>query len=453
MIIIHQRCAGLDVHKRTVVACCLWMLQDGTRRQETRSFGTTTAQLLQLLDWLQAWEITCVAMESTGEYWKPIFNILEGNLEILLVNAQHVKAVPGRKTDVKDAQWLAELLQHGLLRASFIPPREQRDLRDLTRQRSNIVRERASVVNQLQKVLESANIKLASVATDVTGKSAKDMLLALAEGAADPNMLAQLARGRMRQKREALQEALQGQVREHHRFLLTQQLTHLDFLDEQIALFDAEIARHIHTHLPSPEMSEPESSKEHPSDAFPEGKSPDAAPLSWAKAVELLDTIPGVNQRIAEVVIAELGTDMSRFPSASHLASWAGLSPGNHQSAGKQRTGQISAGDRPIRKYLVQAANAAAKSKTSYLGALYARLATRRGRKRALIAVAHAILISIYHMLSRQEAYQDLGYGYLDQRKHKVVTNQLVRRLERLGYQVHLSIEETIPATPVELAG
>jgi transposase len=464
MLVLNPCCAGLDVHKKSIVACCLKFETDGGQAQEVRTFGTTTPQLLELLDWLLKWEVTVIAMESTGEFWKPVHNILEDQVEVILVNAGHVKNVPGRKTDVKDSVWLAELLQHGLLKASFIPPRAQRDLRDLTRQRSNLVRERANVVNRLQKVLEAANLKLASVVSDIMGASARGMLEAMIAGETDSEKLANLARGRMRTKRAELAEALKGQMREQHCFLLTQHLVHIDFLDEQIAVFSQEIERQMQT---GPVVTLPEvgigtkisqraalDDKEEvqPSQTTQEVK--DALTLSWKEAVTLLDSIPGIDRKVAELLIAEIGIDMSRFPSAAHLASWAGVAPGNNLSAGRQLPGRVAAGDRPIRKGLIQAAQAAAKSKKSYLGALYARIAARRGKRRAIIAVAHSMLVSVYYMFTRKETYKDMGYSYLEERKSGTVTNRLIRRLERLGYEVSLAVsqgnEDT--ATPAGVA-
>ena len=338
--------------------CCLTPGPQDEKTQEERTFGTMTADLLALSDWLHSKGITHVAIESTGEFWKPVYNLLEGQFEILVVNAQHFRNVPGRKTDVKDAAWLAELLCHGLLRASFVPPQAQRDLRDLTRQRSNLVQDRVTVVNRLHKVLEWANLKLMSVATDVTGVSARSMLEAILAGQADPQVLAELAKGRMRHKRAALEQALAGRARDHHRFLIANHLTQIDFLDEQIELFDREIAKRIE--LPAPP----------PPAAGPEGQPPDPAHLAngepllaWETAVALLDTIPGVGRRTAEQLIAEIGTDMSRFPSAAHLASWAKLSPGNNESAGKRRSGKTGTGNRWLRSCLVQAAQAAVRKK------------------------------------------------------------------------------------------
>jgi transposase len=430
MEVIYPRCAGLDVHKKTVVACVILTRRDGRKETETRTFGTTTGELEELAAWLQGWRCTHVAMESTGVYWKPVYNILEDHHEVLLVNARHVKKVPGRKTDVSDAEWLADLLRHGLLRGSFVPPREQRKLRELTRQRSKLVEERAAVVNRLQKVLEDANIKLAAVATDVMGVSGRAMLTALVEGQADPATMAELARGRMRGKREALRQALMGRVQEHHRFLLAQHLTHIDFLDEQIEQFSQEIRVQIERMSTMPEYTVPA-----PASTSAAAQS---APLTYARAIELLDTIPGINRWLAEVIVAEMGIEMSRFPSHKHLASWSGVAPGNNESAGKRYSGKTPPGNRYLRKALVQAAHGAARTKNTYLKAKYHRLAARRGKKRAIVAVAHSILVSAYHMLLRHEPYLERGDNYFDELKRQSVLNRLVHRIEKLGYQVTL---------------
>jgi transposase len=357
MQVLYTHCAGLDVHKKTVVACLLTPDPQGGGQQETRSFSTMTRDLLALSDWLLAAGCTHVAMESTGEYWKPVFNILEAHFTVLLVNAQHIKAVPGRKTDVKDAQWIAELLQHGLLRASFIPPPIQRELRELTRQRSNFVRERASLVNRVQKVLESANIKLAAVATDVVGVSGRAILQALLAGGSTPVAMAELAKGRLRNKRDQLAQALEGRVQAHHRFILSELLAQIDSLEETIARFNQQIE----------EYRKP-----------------------FAEGIELLDTIPGIGRETAEVLVAEMGADMSRFPTARHVAAWAGLAPGNRESGGKRFPSPTRKGNQALRQGLIQAAHAAAHTKDTYLSAQYRRLAARRGKKRAIVAVAHA---------------------------------------------------------------
>jgi transposase len=346
-----------------------------------------------------------VAMESTGEYWKPVFNILEAPLAVWLVNAQHIKAVPGRKTDVKDAQWIAELLQHGLLRASFIPPPVQRELRELTRHRSNFVRERVSVVNRVHKVLESANIKLAAVATDVMGVSGRAILQALIAEGRSPAAMAELAKGRLRTKREQLAQALEGRMQAHHRFILSELLAEVDSLEETIARFTQQITEY--------------------------GK-------PFAEGIELLDTIPGVGRETAEVILAEMGADMSRFPTARHLAAWAGVAPGNRESGGKRFPSPTRNGNQALRQGLVQAAHAAAHTKDTYLAAQYRRLAARRGKKRAIVAVAHSILVIAYCLLSRHEPYHELGGDYFDRLRPEATAKRLVRRLENLGYQITL---------------
>lgn len=404
MQVVYEHCAGLDVHKKTVVACAITPKNKGGWEKEIRTFRTMTKDLLNLSDWLTSKGCTHVAMESTGEYWRPVFNILEGNLEVMLVNARHIKAVPGRKTDIKDAQWIGELLQHGLLRPSFIPPVQQRDLRDLTRHRSNLVRERVNLVNRIQKVLEGANIKLGCVASNVLGVSGRAMLEAIIAGHSSPEAMAALAQGTLRQKQDLLVEALEGRVRPHQQFILAQLLSLIDSLDETIAQFDTEIE----------ETCRP-----------------------FIQAVELVDTIPGVARRTAEVIIAEIGTDMSRFPSAEHLAAWAGLAPGNYQSGGKTLASSTRKGNRVLRTILVQSAHALARTKT-YLAAQYRRLSARRGRKRAAVAVAHSLLVIAYHLISRQEPYRDLGADYFDQQRPERVKKRLVKRLEKLGYQVTL---------------
>jgi transposase len=402
---MYERCAGMDVHKKTVVACVV--TPEG---QEIRTFGTMTAELLTLADWRLISGCTHVAMESTGAYWKPVFNILEGMVEVLLVNAQHVKAVPGRKTDVKDAAWLAELLQHGLLRASCMPPVAQRERRDLTRYRSTCIQERVTLINRVQKLLEDAHIKLAAVAADIMGVSGRAILAALLGGHADPQALAEWAKGRLRSTREQLTKALEGRVKPHHRFVLTELLSQIDSLDETITRFDTRIQ----------ELCGP-----------------------FEEAVGLLDTIPGVARRTAEMIVAEIGTDMTRFPSADHLASWAGVAPGNYESAGKRASGKTRKGHRFLRTSLVQAAHAAARTKGTSLSAPYRRLATRRGKKRAILAVAHSILVMAYYMIQRQEPYHEAGADFFDRLQPEDTARRLVKRLEQLGYQVTLQGNST----------
>lgn len=430
---IYTHCAGLDVHKKTVVACRMITTPDGASTRETRTFGTVTRDLLQLLDWLQQVHCTHAAMESTGEYWRPVYNILEGSFQLLLVNSQHVKNVPGRKTDVKDAEWLADLLRHGLLRSSFVPPRAQRDLRSLVRERSNLTRERADMVNRLQKILEDANIKLSSVVSDVSGVSARDMLQALMAGEQDLTLIADMARGAMRKKREQLELALAGRMRPHHSFLVAHHLGCIDFMDEQIERFDVRIEQQMEQMDQTPPAQ--------PTPGGPPHAEADGDAVEWLscqQACALIDTIPGFGLQLAQVMVAEIGTDMSRFPSAGHLASWAGLSPGNNESGGKRRSGRIRPANHYLRPALVQAAHAASHQADTYLSAQYHRLAARRGKRRAIIAVAHSLVVIIYHVLTRREPYRELGSNYFDERKRDLVTNRLVHRLERLGYDVSL---------------
>jgi transposase len=446
MELVYSRCAGLDVHKKTVVACCITPNAQNKKQIEIQTFATTTSGLLALSDWLTSQQVSHVAMESTGEFWKSVYNILEGNFELLVANAHHIKNVPGRKTDVKDAEWIAELLRHGLLRSSFIPRLEQRDLRDLTRQRTNLVEDRATVINRLQKVLEWANLKLSSVATDITGVSARSMLEAIIANQVEPKTLADLAKGRLRDKRSALEEALNGIVRDHHRFLLSQHLTQIDFLDEQVECFDQQISQHLQTTdgTPNPPPTDD-------SDLQSATQSPSASPavaLTWQRAVELVDTIPGISQRAAEMILAETGIDMSRFASEAHFSSWAKVSPGNNESAGKRYSGSTGHGNRWLRTALIQAAWAAVKVKKSYFNSFYHRLAARRGKKRAIFAVAHHILIAIYHMLKKQEPFKDLGATYLDERNKPKLLNRMKQRIQQLGFRVVLEPILSAVASP-----
>ena len=413
MRIVHENVAGLDVHKKVVVAAVIVKQADGNWLEEKHSFGTMTVDLLELSDWLLLHGVIHVAMESTGEYWKPVFNILENNFEVIVVNAQHISKVPGRKTDQSDAQWIAELLQYGLLKASFIPPLGQRELRELTRYRSSFVRERATLVNRVQKALESANIKLSSVATNVMGVSGRAMLEALIAGSASPEQMAELAKGRMREKREQLTKAMEGRVQAHHRFVLTELLCQIDSIEETITRFDQEIEAYC-----SP----------------------------FEEVVELLDTIPGVGREAAEIIVSEIGNDMSRFPTADHLAAWAGVSPGNNESAGKRRSGRTRKGNQALRTVLNQAAHVAAHTKNTYLSAQYHRLAGRRGAKKAIVAVEHSILVIAYHLIERKEPYKELGGDYFDKRNVEATAKRLTKRLERLGYQVSLELQQPVGA-------
>ncbi len=438
--IINKRVAGLDVHKKTVVATRMRVTEDDRVEWQTKTYGTTTPDLLELHDWLTEWKLTHVTMESTGDYWKPVFNILEDSFEVWLVNAQHVKHVSGRKTDVKDSEWLAELMLHGLLKPSFIPPKPQRALRELTRYRTRLVQERARVVNRVQKLLEGANIKLSSVASDIMGVSARAMLTEIVAGQADADQMADLARGRMRSKLPELEKALTGIVQPHHRFVLAQQLDHIDYLDEKVEMFSIRIGQQLESMSWPDEPSEPDASQD--TEEGTEVADESELPLTWNAAVALLDTIPGVSQRIAEVMLAEMGLEMSQFPTADHLASWAGLAPGNHQSGGKRYSGRTTKGNKPLSSIMVQGAWSAVRTKNTFLKARYHRLAARRGKKRAIVAVAHSMLVSAWHMLTYQQPYQELGGDYFDQRKKETKVSYLVRRLEKLtGGSVSIELQ------------
>lgn len=401
-----ERCAGLDVHKRSVVATARIPDGAGGRQVITHSFGTTTADLLGLRDWLESLAVTHVAMESTGVYWKPVFYVLEDGFTVLLVNAQHLKHVPGRKSDVQDSAWIAQLLENGLLRGSFVPPVPIRDLRDLTRYRKKQIQERTREVNRLQKVLEEAGLKLTSVLSDIMGLSGRAMVKALAGGTTDPAVIADLARGRLRGKLPALRQALQGRFRPHHAFLLEQILAKIDFLEEVIAACSARIAEQL---------------------------TPFVAPM------ERLQTIPGVKQRTAEVIVAETGGDMTQFPSDGHLCSWGGVCPGQEESAGKRRVTRTRHGNPALRMALIEAATAASRTKATALSALYQRIKRRRGHQRAVVAVAHQILTIAYHILARETTYEELGPDDFQQRHRERNARRHVRQLEQLGYRVTLA--------------
>jgi transposase len=427
MRVIYECVAGLDVHKKTVVATRMRLTSDKRIVWETETFGTMTPDLLKLHDWLQAWPISHVAMESTGDYWKPVYNLLEDDFEMWVVNAQHVKRVPGRKTDVTDAEWLAELMLHGLLKASFVPEKPQRGLRDLTRSRVRLIEERSRVVNRVQKLLEGANIKLSSVVTDVQGVSARAMLAELAEGNTNANAMAELARGRLRNKIPELEKALTGIVESHHRFLLSQHLAHIDFLDEQIAALEAEIERCIRdmgAPPAPPSTSDGTDAPETPAEAPTDG--------TWEPAVTLLDSIPGIDRNAAEAILAEIGADMTRFPTTGHLCRWGGVAPGNNESGGKRHSGRTPKGNRALTRTLVQCAHAAVRTKGSFFKARYHRLAARRGKKRAIMAIAHSMLIAIWHMLTTGSFYDDLGEGYYDERHKERKIAYHARQLEKL---------------------
>jgi transposase len=403
---MYPHCAGLDVHKDSVYACVRHLDPGcgGRARREVRSFGTSTRALLALSEWLAAEGVTHAAMESTGVYWHPVWNVLEDRFAVMVVNARHIKQVPGRKTDVTDCQWIAQLLQHGLLRASFVPERAVRELRDLTRQRARLIQEKSRVANRVQRTLETANVKLGSVASDVLGVSGRLMIRALVDGEKTPEQMADLARLRLRDKIPQLREALAGRVTPHHRFMLRRLMDHVEYLEGQIEAFDLQIAEVLR-------------------------------PLERT-AVTMLDAIPGVDVRAAQVIVAEIGTDMTRFPSAGHLCSWAGVCPGNHASAGKRKRGATTEGNRWLKRTLMQSAWAASRTRDSYFQAQYRRLAARKGKKRAAVAVGHALLATAYHMLRDGTEYHDLGSGHFDDLAETHRTKQFVKGLERLGYRV-----------------
>jgi transposase len=402
-----ERCAGLDVHRDTVAACVRVPGGDGERCQEVQTFGTTTHQLEALREWLVGLGITLVGMESTGIYWRPVFAQLEDHVECWLLNAEHLHNVPGRKTDVKDAEWICELTEHGLVRPSFVPPKPIRTLRDVTRYRTVVVKERGRESQRLHKVLEDAGIKLSSVASKVLTASGRDMIEALVAGTRDPEVLAEMARGRMRAKIPQLKEALLGRFGPHHALVAARMLARIDHAEEVITELSAQIAEAI-------------------------------AP--WEHLVALLITIPGVGRRVAEVIIAEIGPDMERFPTSAHLASWAGMCPGNNESGGKHRSGKTRKGSKWLREALVEAARAAARSKGTYLSSQYARLRGRRGPAKAAVAVGHSILVIAYHIISNQQPYSDLGADYFIARQSKeTYKNRLVRQLERMGHTVTLA--------------
>jgi transposase len=406
---VFRGCAGIDVHKK-MLAVCLLKAGSGDDEfvREVRTFGTTTRELLSLLDWLLAAGCESVAMESTGVYWKPVFNILEPSVKVVLANAQHVKALPGRKTDVQDCEWLAELHLHGLVRASFIPSPEIRELRDLVRTRTKLIAERARHANRIQKVLEDANIKLGSVASDVLGVSGRAMLDRLVAGQTDPRILAEEARGRMRSKRPALREALEGRIRPHHRFLLQTHLSLIDSLDAALATLTEEIEERMRP---------------------------------FAEIRDRLDGITGIGVDVATVYISEMGVDASAWPTYRHAASWVGLCPGHHESAGKRKSGRTRHGNRWIKQAFVQAAWSAQRANNTYMQAHFRRVQVRRGPRKAAVAVAHSLFVRCYLLVARATEYQELGGNYFDERRKSRVTQRLVRRLEAMGYKVSLDAE------------
>lgn len=411
--IVLRRCAGLDVHKAEVMACLLVVDDSGELRQEVRTYETNTRGLTALMEWLKTESVAAVAMESTGVYWKPVFNVLEGNVpNVLLVNAQHVKNVPGRKTDVKDCQWIAQLLQLGLLKPSFIPPENVRQWRDLTRSRTRLEQEKSRHANRIQKYLEDANVKLATIASDVLGVSGREIIRALISGETDENVLADLAKGRLRERLPELRSALRGRVTDHHRFMLQFELDHLEQIEASIAKLDERLGSLM---------------------------------CPFQEKVERLRTIPGIGPRTAQILLAEIGPDMRQFPTADHLASWAGVCPGNNLSAGKRLGRAQKKGSPWLRAALVEAAYAASRVKKSYLRAQYYRLKARRGSKRAAMAVAHSILVSVHHMLANNVDYEDLGVAYFDEIRRDRLVRHHLKRLRELGVDAAKLNEIAIP--------
>lgn len=399
MDVVFSHVCGLDVHKKNVVACVIT-----PETKEIRTFSTMTDDLILLVDWIKSNGCTHVAMESTASFWKPIYNLLElEDIQTLVVNAKSIKNVPGRKTDVKDAEWIASLLRHGLLQGSFIPNRDQRELCELIRYRRSLIDERAREVNRVQKVLEGANIKLSSVASDVLGKSGRAMIEAMIAGEENPELLSELAQRRLKNKKADLQRALKGLMGTHQKLMLAAQLRHIDYLDEEIARLDEEIKRRM---------------------------------LPFEEDLELLDTIPGVARRTAETIVAEIGMNMDQFPSAAHLCSWAGLCPGQNESAGKRKSGKTRKGNQKLRSALVEAARAAGRTKHTYLSSQYHRIAARRGANRAAVAVAHSILMIAYYILKRRQPYMELGPNYYEERKRDTIIRQSLKKLESLGLKV-----------------
>ena len=406
MQVMHARCAGLDVHKKTVVPCVMISLPDGNVEKHIATFGTMTPDILAMSDWLKGHGVTHVAMESTGVYWRPIYQLLEGQFTLLVANAQHIHRMPGRKTDINDAEWLGDLLRHGLIAPSFVPAQPQRELRELTRHRSNVTARRAQCINEVHRTLEGTNIKLSSVATDITGVSATDMLQHLLAGQTDPDFLAELARGVLRRKIPQLRKALQGVVHPHQQLILSQLLADIEACDEQVQALNTEIASRL---------------------------------VKEQEVIERLDEIPGVNRKVAEVIVAELGTDMKRFGTARRAASWSGMCPANRQSGGRRYAARSRFGNKHLKSALTEAGRAAGRSKDTYLGAQYRRLTTRRGGKRAALAVGHSILTISYHLMDRGTRFEELGADYFDRRNPERVKDRLVARLEKLGYQVSLA--------------
>ncbi|MFZ3329129.1 MAG: IS110 family transposase [Candidatus Acidiferrales bacterium] len=405
MEVVYRRCGGIDVHKESISVCVL-LVEEGGAKKEVRRFGTMTRDLQTLSLWLEQLGVTHVAMESTGVYWKPVWNLLEGQFELLLVNAQHIKQAPGRKTDIRDCEWIADLLQHGLLRGSYVPKQEQRDLRDLTRYRVRLTEDKARLANRIQKVLEDANIKLASVATDVLGASGRSMLQAIAAGVDEPEKLAQMARKGLRKKLPQLRWALQGHIRERHRFLLRQLLDELRFTEDKISELEQRIQQCMRP---------------------------------YHRAITLWTSMPGIRLTTAWSMAAEIGTNPEQFPQGSNLASWAGMCPGNNESAGKRKSGRTRKGNRWLRRTLNQAAWAAARTKNTYFAARFHRLAAKPGSKRAIVAIGHKTLVLAHYWLQHDCPFRELGADYHRQLRAPTLSLTLVRRLQRLGFQVTLT--------------
>jgi transposase len=408
---IIERCCGIDVHKKTITVCLMIGAAGKTPSKTIKTFSTMTQDLLACRQWLVSEGCTHAVLESTGVYWKPLFNVLEEVIEVVLANARHIKNVPGRKTDVKDCEWLAQLLRHGLVRGSFIPPKPIRQLRDLTRYRQKLVQQRSSEINRLQKFLEDANIKLSAVVSDINGVSAQEMIGHLIADDMDPQQMAELAKGRLRNKLPELEKALEGYLSDHQRLLLKVSLQMIGSFDEAIAKLSQEI---------------------------------DVQMKPFESTAERLQTLPGVKKNAAERIIAEIGVDMSRFPSDAHLSSWAGISPGNNESAGKRYSGRITPGNKWLKTCLTEAAWAASRTKKTYLKARYHRLAARRGKKRAIVAVGHTILIMAYHIIKEQSTYKELGADYFERLNEQAIIRRLTSRIEKLGYQVDLTKTEAV---------
>jgi transposase len=404
MEVLHPRCAGLDVHKDVIVACVRLVVSTGVH-QEVREFGATSRDLMALSEWLSECGCTHVAMEATGVYWKPVWHVLESDFELVLANAAHIRNVPGRKTDVNDATWIADLLAHGLIRSSFVPPRPVQELRDLTRTRKQLVREVAQHTLRIQKTLEDANVKLSSVISDILGQSGRAILEAIVAGESEPAALAARASSRVKASKDVLAEALRGRVRDHHRFMIRSHLRLIDAIREEVAGIDARIGEHLR---------------------------------SFPGAVELLTTIPGISDIAAHVILAEIGDDMTCFPTAAHLVSWAGLCPRNDESAGKRRSTRLRPGAPWLKTVLVQAAWAASRKKDSYFKAQFHRICMRRGPKKAVVAVAASMLTAAYHMLQRGVLYEDLGPNHFDRRDKDKIAKRLIRRLQDLGLQIEV---------------